>query len=78
MLTGVLLMRYGACLIGLKQYERAEGVLLESYDILGSKLERGHRRVQAVLSALVDFYDARGKSDRAAEYRALLSGASPP
>lgn len=77
-LKGVVLMRYGVCLTGLRNYEQAEEALLESYSILSSKLGPEHRRIQAVRSALADLYEASGKSDQAAEYRALRSGSAPP
>lgn len=76
-LTGVVLMRYGVCLTGLKHYEQAEKSLLESYSILGSKLSPEHRRIQAVRSALVDLYEASGKPDQAGEFRTPMPDKAP-
>ncbi len=62
----------GAALTGLGRYDEAEPLLLQSYpDILE---DRGpeHRRTREAARRIVALYDAWGKPDLAAEWRARV------
>jgi serine/threonine protein kinase len=62
----------GDCLIKLKRYREAEEQLLAAY--AGLKIARGERHcvTRKAISRLIELYEAKGKSDQAASYRALL------
>jgi eukaryotic-like serine/threonine-protein kinase len=62
----------GDCLIKLKRYREAEEQLLAAY--AGLKVARGeqHNLTRKTVSRLIELYEAWGKSDQAASYRALL------
>ena len=62
----------GDCLIKLKRYREAEEQLLAAY--AGLKIARGeqHYLTRKAVSRLTELYEAKGKSDQAAPYRALL------
>ena len=62
----------GDCLIKLKRYREAEEQLLAAY--AGLKIARGeqHCVTRKAVSRLIELYEARGKSDQSASYRALL------
>ncbi len=68
-------MDLGASLLALGSYAEAEQVLLESCDRLFDILGLKHRRSQRCMKALIDLYEAWGKPEKAAEYRALLEEA---
>ncbi|UCG33396.1 MAG: serine/threonine protein kinase, partial [Phycisphaerales bacterium] len=70
--TGVLLARYGVCLRGLDRYDEAESVLLEGHEILESARGPTHERTLGAVRSLVDLYDAWGKAEEAAAWRAEL------
>ena len=61
----------GDCLIKLKRYREAEEQLLAAY--AGLKIARGeqHALTRKTVSRLIQLYEAWGKSDKAAPYRAL-------
>ncbi len=71
---------YGTCLAGLGRHAEAEPLLLAAYPVL--KQERGERAdyTRDALARIVELYEAWGKPEKAAEYRALTvsSGAAPP
>jgi len=62
----------GDCLNKLKRYREAEEQLLAAY--AGLKVARGeqHYLTRKTVSRLIELYEAQGKSDQAAPYRALL------
>jgi hypothetical protein len=62
----------GRCLISLKRYDEAEPLLVESYPIIKSNFGDRDRLTQRALSRIIDLYEAWGKPDKAAEYRAML------
>jgi serine/threonine protein kinase/Flp pilus assembly protein TadD len=62
----------GAALIGLLQYEDAEGVLLRSYEVLRAARGPGSAETQAAIRSLVRLYELQGRPE-ADEFRALLS-----
>jgi serine/threonine-protein kinase len=59
-----------------KQYAKAEEVLLHANDILSHALGANHPRVATNIRRLVTLYEAWDKPARAAEYRAMLPGSS--
>jgi serine/threonine protein kinase/tetratricopeptide (TPR) repeat protein len=61
----------GAALTSLHRYDEAETLLLDAQRDLSSAATR-RSELPATLVNLVELYDAWGKHDRAAEYRALL------
>ena len=66
----------GAALAGLERYEEAETHLLEGQAGMDA-LPRGWRRTQNLapsIARLVHLYDAWGKPEKAAEWRAQLAG----
>lgn len=70
--------RLGAALTGLKRYEEAEQMLLESYDKLVEIHTASHRNPQQSADHLADLYEAWGRSDDAAEWRAKGTGSNAP
>ncbi len=71
----------GGCLVALHQYDEAEPLLVKSYPIIKARLGERNIQTQRALDRLIDLYQALGKPDKAAEYRALLPAAkaqAPP
>ncbi|MGD8377023.1 MAG: serine/threonine-protein kinase [Acidobacteriota bacterium] len=62
----------GGCLLELQRYDEAEPLLLASYEGLRVSMGPDHRRTRGSLERLVELYEATGREDRAATYRALL------
>lgn len=73
--TGVILRKYGSCLTGLRRYQEAEAALLEGHDILLAAVGEGHIQTRLAVRNLVTLYEAWGKPDRAATWKASLPGA---
>ncbi len=68
----------GRCLADLRQYDEAEPLLTNSYPVLqAAHGEQDEDSIRA-LQRIVDLYDAWGKPDLAAEYRAKLEASPPP
>ena len=65
--------KYGSCLVKLKNYDLAEKQLGISLSILQDSLGVGDKWTQRVIGYLVDLYNARGNSEKAAKYQALLT-----
>jgi tetratricopeptide (TPR) repeat protein len=65
---------YGETLVSLGRYEEAEESLLNALSVL-RVVEGRPRRTHRAIEALVALYEAWGKPDNAAEYRALLQEA---
>ena len=63
---------YGAVLTRLNRFGEAEGVLLAAYPMLEAAMGKEHERTQKAIRRLIDLYEAWGKPEQAAEYRALL------
>ncbi len=63
----------GECLQLQGRFEEAEELLLAAYPALAAQLGPDHRRTQRALQRVVDLYDAWGKPEEAAEYRARLA-----
>ncbi len=71
---GVFLFQLGRTLAQLERREEAEAALLEAHQIVSSALGAGHERTMKVIGALVALYDAWGKTERAADWRAKPPG----
>ena len=71
-LTGIFHGYYGKCLIELGQYEEAEQQLITGVSLLEEALGAEHERTAVVINFLIDLYEAWGKPDKAAHYRAML------
>lgn len=63
----------GASLVAQRRYSEAEAVLLDARRGLEATPSPPARDVRATINRLVELYDAWGKPDRAAVYRALLA-----
>ncbi len=70
--TGICLKHHGWCLTGLKRYGEAEAALREGHRILELAVGPENVRTTRAIDALVDLYDAWGKPDKAAKWRAKL------
>jgi len=62
----------GACLKEEKRYPEAESLMLEAFPIIEKSFGIGHPRAQGAVKRLVDLYEAWGKPDRAAAYKAMV------
>jgi serine/threonine protein kinase/tetratricopeptide (TPR) repeat protein len=63
---------YGAFLTKRDRYDEAETLLLGAHPVLGDTLGADSPRTRRILGSLVELYEAWGKTDKAAEYRAML------
>ena len=72
--TGMLL---GTCLTRQRRFAEAETLLEQSYANLKAMHDPSHRYLKESRSALLELYEAWGKPDKAADYRALLHEATP-
>lgn len=63
----------GAALLGMARYEEAEAMLLDARRDLDALRPPPRRDIDANLARLVQLYDAWGKRDKAAMYRAQLA-----
>ena len=75
LITGKTIRKYGACLTGQQRHAEAETALLEAHEILTSGLGADHSETLKVTPNLVDLYEAWGKPEKAAEWRAKLPDA---
>ncbi len=62
---------YGVCLHRMGRTAEAEEVLLESYLGLTDSVGASHDETRQVARQLVEFYEAEGRPEKAAEYRAV-------
>jgi tetratricopeptide (TPR) repeat protein len=67
--------KYGACLIQLRNFDKAEDELLPALPVLRDSLGEQNEATQMVISRLVELYEAWGKEEEASKYRVLLSSA---
>ncbi len=65
----------GACRMKLHQYSEAEPLLIEGHTVLKAARGEHHPHTLRALRWLIDLYDAWGKPERSATYRALLPSA---
>ncbi len=68
----------GSHLTALGRYAEAEGLVLDSYRILREVKGDGDANTRAALQRVIDLYEAWGREDEAAAYRAALVPPSPP
>ena len=72
--TGVAASVLGASLTGLKRYEEAEPLLVESFaTVLDNKGPSDAYTIDA-LQRIIKLYETWGRADKAAEYRVQLAG----
>ncbi len=76
-IEGMVLRHYAALLMRLARYQEAEHLLTQSDAILSPLYDVKHERRGAVLRTFVQLYDAWGKPDKAAEWRAKLPPDDP-
>jgi tetratricopeptide (TPR) repeat protein len=69
--------RLGECLCRLQDYDDAEALLVESYWILRASGDAPPKWVQTAWQRVVKLYEARGKPEQAAEWRAKLPTTRP-
>jgi tetratricopeptide (TPR) repeat protein len=69
-LTAMCRANYGRCLLKLRRYEEAEPQLLAGYSGLAAAFGKEHEQAKRVGTFLVSLYDAWGKPEQAAEWRA--------
>ncbi len=70
---GNFLGKHGRALAALERFDDGESVLLEAHGILQAALGDEHGQTKRVVGYLADLYDAWGKPDKAAEWRAKLA-----
>ncbi len=70
--NGNFLGKHGRALAALERLGEAESALLESHRILAAALSNDHDQTTRVVGYLADLYDAWGKPELAAEWRAKL------
>jgi tetratricopeptide (TPR) repeat protein len=63
---------YGRCLLEIKRYYEAEEQLTRAFDGYKAALGMEHMFTQECLRLLLELYEAWGKPEKAAEYRAML------
>jgi len=67
--------KYGACLIQLRQYDKAEKQLLAALPVLEKSLGLEDGATQRVIQSLRELYEAWGKPEKAASWKAKQSPA---
>lgn len=65
-------LSYGECLLGQRRFEQAEPLLLECQQRLSESMGAQHFRTRGAVDNLVKLYEAWGKPDQAADWRAKL------
>jgi len=70
--TADVLLQHGAALAGLGRHAEAEAQLLEAHEILTAAVGADHKRTQKVVQALVDLYEAWGKTDKVEQWSAKI------
>jgi serine/threonine protein kinase/tetratricopeptide (TPR) repeat protein len=67
----------GACLAAQQRFAEAEPLLVESYPILERKRGKAYRRTRQALERIVRLYEAWGRPQDAARYRAVRDASRP-
>jgi anion-transporting ArsA/GET3 family ATPase len=62
----------GEVLLALGRPEEAEPLLLDSHKALTAEFKEEDEEIELVVENLIELYEAWGKPEKAAEYRALL------
>ncbi len=73
MVLHTILGKHGRALAALERFDDAESALLEAHGILQTALGDEHEQTKRVVGYLADLYDAWGKPDKAADWRAKLA-----
>jgi serine/threonine protein kinase/tetratricopeptide (TPR) repeat protein len=76
-MTAYCRSRYGGFLVEQGRYGEAEALLLAAHAVLRDTLGEEHERTLMATKHLVRLYEALGKPERAAEFRALLPDTGP-
>jgi eukaryotic-like serine/threonine-protein kinase len=63
----------GECLTTQKSFSEAEPLLVQSYEVLNSRLGKRDPRTSEALRRLIDLYESWGKPAQAIQYRRLLT-----
>ncbi len=71
-ITGVTIRKHGVSLTALNRHTEAEATLLEAHEILTAAVGADHGQTLKVVRNLADLYEAWGKPEKAAEWRAKL------
>jgi serine/threonine protein kinase/tetratricopeptide (TPR) repeat protein len=61
----------GSCLVEQRRFREAESLLLEALPIIQENFGPPHRRTLAAIQDIIKLYEAWGKPEKAAEYKAL-------
>jgi hypothetical protein len=69
---------YGSTLIGLRRFPEAEQHLMTAYRALLAAFGPAHRRTTSAAGALGNLYEAWGKPEEMARYRALANATPAP
>ena len=69
---------YGRCLFFMERFVDAEEHLTKAFEGYRTTVSIDHAFTQDSLQLLIELYDAWGKPEKAAEYRALLAGETEP
>ena len=64
----------GGCLTVGQRYREAEPLLVESYPIIKAKTGERSRETRKALKRVLALYEAWGKPEKAARYRADMAG----
>jgi non-specific serine/threonine protein kinase/serine/threonine-protein kinase len=72
-LLGRSLYAFGETLLALQRYAEAEATLVEAYGILEDALGAEHERSRKTATLLIDLFDAWGKPEETAQWRAKLA-----
>ncbi len=67
----------GAQLTRSGQFQEAKPLLTESYRVISSRFRAANPRTRSAIQRLVDYYQAVGKPNKAAHYRAMIPAAEP-
>ncbi len=65
-------MHHGTCLMRLRRPDESERLLLESFELFKALYGMTHERTRSSLRLLIDLNKALGRTERAAEFEALL------
>jgi eukaryotic-like serine/threonine-protein kinase len=68
---------YGSFLRDRQRMDEAERLMVHGYSVVRDGLGPSSQRARAMAKGLADFYEARGRADLAAEYRAVAATDAP-
>ena len=73
-MTAIFRNNFGDCLIDLRDFEKAEEALVQSHAVIEAFFEAGTRAGDKSLGRLARLYEAWNKPEKAAEFRAKITG----